>query len=122
MRDTCAQGHARMPTLLPRVARVRAAYVKGDDGSNVCPANSAKIWDAPTCMAAAASVEATFQSTRTYADYPSGCYYHSPYVGRGVYLNADATGAESSGSTPLCAGAHLSAGCLRRKLEPRPRG
>ena len=113
-----------MPTLLPRVARVRAAFVKGDDGSNVCPANSAKIWDAPTCMAAAASVEATFQSTRTYADYPSGCYYFpgSFFSSSGVYLNADATGAESSGSTPLCAGAHLSAGCLRRKLEPRPRG
>ena len=112
-----------MPTLLPRVARVRAAYVKGDDGSNVCPANSAKIWDEPTCVDAAASVGATFQSTGTYADYPSGCYYWSgTFNSGGVYLNTHATGAADSGSTPLCAGAHLSAGCLRRKLEPRPRG
>ncbi len=111
-----------MPTLPPRVARVRAAYVRGADGSNVCPANSAKITDAPTCVAAAASVGTTFKSTGTLADYPSGCYYYSPLVGSsGVYLNTHATGAESSDSTPLCKGAHPSAGCLRRMPEPRPR-
>jgi hypothetical protein len=111
-----------MPTLLPRVAHVGAAYFLGDDGSNVCPANSAKIWDEPTCVAAAASVGTTFKSTGTLDDYPSGCYYYSPFMGSsGVYLNAHATGAESPDSTPLCAGAHPSARCLRRMPEPRPR-
>ena len=106
---------------------MRAAYVLGADGSNVCPANSAKITDMPTCVAAAASVGVTFQSTETYADYPSGCYsrdydFDGVYLYSEVYLNPHATGAASSDSQPLCAGAHPSAGCLRRMLEPRPRG
>ncbi len=99
-----------------------AAYVLGDDGSNVCPANFAKIWDEPTCVAAAASVGVTSVTPTTTSDYPSGCYCYSGFFGRSVYLNAHATGAGRSGSTPLCAGAYPSAGCLRRKLELRPRG
>jgi hypothetical protein len=117
-----------MRMLLPRVARVGAAYVKGNDGSNVCPANSAKIWDEPTCVAAAASVGVTSVTTQTTTNYPSGCYSRDVAVSDGpsvteVYLNPHATGAESSDSTPLCACARPSAGCLRRKLELlRPRG
>ena len=92
-----------MPTLPPRVVRVRAAYMFGADGSNGCPANSAKITDMPMCQDAAASIlGVTSVTTETDGRYPSGCYSLSG----SVYLNAHATGAGSSGSTPLCAGAH----------------
>ncbi len=111
-----------MPTLPPRVARVRAAYVWGAQGNNVCPTNSAKIRDKRTCEDAAGTRGETFMGDGTHPTYPSGCYYYSPFFGSsGVYLNFHATGAESSDSTPLCKGAHPSAGCLRRMPEPRPR-
>jgi hypothetical protein len=114
-----------MPTLPPRAARVGAAYIFGADGTNVCPANSAKIMDMPTCVAAAASVWETsvtpwasasvtpWQSASSpsgcFSYYPSCCYNsYSPDCckERGAYLNTHATGAAEDGSTPLCAGAH----------------
>ncbi len=114
-----------MPTLPPRVARVRAAYVRGAQGTNVCPTNSAKISDVTTC-AAAASVDVTDVTTDAYAYYPSGCFL-SGYNRRGhlghsssVYLNTHATGAASSDAKPLCAGAHPRP--VAGAPEPRPRG
>jgi hypothetical protein len=96
-----------MPTLLPRVARVRAAYVWGADGSNGCPANSAKITDMPTCEDAAASVGVTSVTTETNPSFPSGCYERTNGYGMDfVYLNAHANGRAVQGSKPLCKGAH----------------
>ncbi len=109
--------------LLPEVARVGAAYVLGDDGSNVCPANLAKIWDEPTCVAAAASVGVTSVTTEATYDSPAGCYYsYSLFPGKSVYLNEVDYGAGNSGSTPLCKGAHPRPAACAASLSRGPGG
>jgi hypothetical protein len=76
-------------------------YMFGNIGSNVCPVNSVKITDVPTCRAAAASMGLGYSGSGSYSSEPSGCEWYSG----AIWLNLHATGAGSSVCKPLCAGA-----------------
>ncbi len=77
------------------------SFVWGINGSNACPAGSSVITDAAQCQAAAAA--AGLRWDRSYdglTTFPRGCFLDTDGT---VALNTDATGAEKSGSQPLCA-------------------
>ncbi len=79
------------------------AYVSGADGSNECPAGSARIETEAACRTAVAAAGKTAGSTfvETYPYYPRGCYY---YTGSNyAYFNTHAVGAGSSSAQLLCA-------------------
>ncbi len=77
--------------------------MSGADGSNACPASSARIETEAACRTAvaAAGKPAGPNFVQTAADYPRGCYYDSWYGY--AHLNAHAVGAGVSYSQLLCA-------------------
>ncbi len=88
------------------------AYVSGADGSNECPAGSARIETQAACRSAAAAAGKCFVSVVTYSTRPRGCYYGSNYA----LFNKDAVGAGDSGFQLLCTtGAPLT----RRRADAR---
>jgi hypothetical protein len=98
------------------------AYVSGADGSNECPAGSARIETEAACRAAAAAAGKTisgFLFVQTISIFPRGCYYD--YL---VWFNTDAVGAGWFGYQLLCAalvttGAPLYAPMRRRACAAR---
>ncbi len=98
------------------------AYVSGADGSNACPAGSARIETEAACRTAAAAAGKPFGSVVTYADSPRGCFYVTSY--NYAFFNADAVGAGLSSARLLCAalvatGAPLHAPMRRRACAAR---
>jgi hypothetical protein len=80
------------------------AYMSGADGSNECPAGSARIETEAACRAAVAAAGKTPYSTfvETDPDSPRGCAY-SAYASNYAYFNTHAVGAGHSASLLLCA-------------------
>ncbi len=79
------------------------AYVAGADGSNACPAGSARIETEAACRTAVAAAGKTFAAVVTYSDYPRGCYYVTS--SNNAVFNTDAVGAGHPNTQLLCAGA-----------------
>ncbi len=77
------------------------SFVWGINGSNaLCPAGSSVITDAAQCQAAAAAAGLPWDQSGSWTTFPRGCF---SYTDGTVALNTGATGAEKSGSAPLCA-------------------
>ncbi len=75
------------------------AYVSGADGSNECPAGSARIETEAACRAFAAA-GIIFLCVVTTPDEPRGCYYHT--ASNAAWFNTHAVGAGYSGLQLLC--------------------
>ncbi len=75
------------------------AYVSGADGSNECPAGSARIEAEAACRTAVAAAGKTFAGALTDSAFPRGCFTS----GTSAFFNAHAVGVGRSGAQPLCA-------------------
>ncbi len=89
----------------PRAARAvlscAGAYVSGADGSNACPAGSARIETEAACRTAAAAAGKTFFTVVTESYTPRGCYYET--TTNYAAFNAHAVGAGYPDRQLLCA-------------------
>ena len=79
------------------------AYVAGADGSNECPAGSARIETEAACRTAAAAAGKTPWSAfvQTWSGSPRGCFFDT--ITNEAVFNTHAVGAGSSNCQLLCA-------------------
>jgi hypothetical protein len=102
------------------------AYVSGADGSNECPAGSARIETEAACRTAAAAAGKSVPSVNNNDWDPRGCFIYEPYSY--AYFNKHATGAGLAGRQLLCARAtngardSLTARVLTRVLKGYSKG
>ena len=91
----CARMHAA-------VLSMRAGkYTWGDEGSNECPAGSARIVAAAVCERAAVDSGKTWGGTEDNPLFPVGCYWQTSSVYG--FLNTNAVGAAYPNARLLCA-------------------
>jgi len=90
----------QMRSLNMRSARQikQAPYVQGPTNTNVCPTLSSPIQTKGECVQATDRWNLHFQTWKTDANYPKGCYFK----GHGVFWNYHATGSPESTSKPIC--------------------
>jgi hypothetical protein len=79
------------------------AYVSGADGSNECPAGSARIETEAECRTAAAAAGTPFAAVQTESVFPRGCFYNIYGRARNAHFNTHAVGAGEPGHELLCA-------------------
>jgi hypothetical protein len=102
------------------------AYVSGADGSNECPAGSARIETEAACRTAAAAAGKTIMGS-TFVEsaptYPRGCHTSTDYYTGGnnyAFFNTHAVGAGHPYAQLLCnTGAPLHAPTRRRACAAR---
>jgi hypothetical protein len=96
-------------------ARVCAAFVLGDDASNNCPVNYAKIFTEAACKAGQVSLGLNWGNFNTsLTTNPDGCFVATSQSS--VRMNIGVVGAGRSGAKLLCAGALNPT----QTLTPRP--
>jgi len=97
--------HSANPTASPTANPTESVapvggFLRGTQGSNVCPADSVSVGTEAQCRSAASALGETFQTARSLSDYPKGCIL----PGNGyVYFNQAETGAAQPQSTSICA-------------------
>ncbi len=105
----------------PRVAVLSCAgaYVSGAEGSNECPAGSARIEAEAACRTAAAAAGKTpaYSFVGTYSYYPRGCYYWTS--DNNAWFNTHAAGGGWPGAQLLCAALTTGAPLTRRRADAR---